>query len=860
MERKKENLPIGSGPIPRSLIIFTVSALLALNMASLISSIVPVTEGVMEGFASGTWGEVALPYVPNASEGIRICLDEEPEIWEPFSIWLIFPGNDTPYIEHRLMLSNHEMERSLPTWRSFREGIPVLCAYSNGLPLGGSWNAHLSRNLGGSIQQIPLGEIHVGDGGDALIFPVPAEDGMGFGKSGIEFIASGPAASTEREYDYTVENSQGQKIKGNVRGENFTIPATELGGGWNRITIEGQNGTSLNRKYLFHNTLASPALPSIDRIFVRRVFNGYDELYGQDPEDWFGRDSNGSLKLYRREYYLINVTLDESSAVTNIPLLPPLELSVSIDGKEYPLFIKDSNAYKGIFLVPHSFREANEMSVISSPYGGDRTVLELMEVRLKRDRASVVHIDPDPFGTAFYEGDLPKEVSVKLFAEWANFNRKDFKGHPKVELGNGSLDHTEEESLFLHEKNYTMTLQDVLSGQTLIIRSETVFEFGTLLTFILPGPNIIYYVPFPLEGSLVLIWFFLITLSIMAAVSAIFLQSAGFMERRKGKSSALFSGLSVRRFFEPRSSIFITAKTFAGAFFFFYMSVLMFNIFETPTPGLDILSSDTPIWMRMFTLAEASVWEEITGRVLLIGLPVALYGLIKGKGISSFKAMVGGTGHFGSLEVMLIFLSGSLFGMAHLGWGPWKVLPTFVHGLMFGYLFVKVGLHAAIAMHFLFDYTSFFSEIYHVQNFVYISFIFIMLILGGIYLGELVRRAQLWFASRTFKRFSRPELLLAVHSLLSLLLAWMLISEGKGLYYVPFFMIVPLFDLTAYWLSEPRTISRVLGFFDLNDDRMNQVIRRIMDSSGRFICYFISYFSLIGAPFGFAWVARTDDR
>jgi len=68
---------------------------------------------------------------------------------------------------------------------------------------------------------------------------------------------------------------------------------------------------------------------------------------------------------------------------------------------------------------------------------------------------------------------------------------------------------------------------------------------------------------------------------------------------------------------------------------------------------------------------------------------------------------LGGGFTIGPLEAFFIAGSAFMFGYAHVaGWDLWKMLPTFVAGLGFGYLFLKVGIHAAILLHFSFDYLS----------------------------------------------------------------------------------------------------------------------------------------------------------
>lgn len=128
---------------------------------------------------------------------------------------------------------------------------------------------------------------------------------------------------------------------------------------------------------------------------------------------------------------------------------------------------------------------------------------------------------------------------------------------------------------------------------------------------------------------------------------------------------------------------------------------------STPAEGAEL-------WELLFLLANASVWEELIVRVLLIGIPILLIDLLRG----SFRGRVrgyilGGGFTFGVPEVALVIISSALFGLAHFdGWGAWKVFPSAVAGVAFGYMFLRHGLASAIMLHFGFDYLSMPTEVF----------------------------------------------------------------------------------------------------------------------------------------------------
>src|SRR2546430_127650 len=136
-----------------------------------------------------------------------------------------------------------------------------------------------------------------------------------------------------------------------------------------------------------------------------------------------------------------------------------------------------------------------------------------------------------------------------------------------------------------------------------------------------------------------------------------------------------------------------------------------------------------PYVVLLFELANAGVYEEIIFRLLLIGLPMAVGSVVlrimdvnrgaTGNGPGSAGRYIGGAWRYligGVLrrdspkEALVagwafLFASSAIFGLAHApGWGYWKVVPSMVAGLGFGYLFLRHGGGAAISAYFVNDY------------------------------------------------------------------------------------------------------------------------------------------------------------
>src|SRR6267143_1410030 len=172
------------------------------------------------------------------------------------------------------------------------------------------------------------------------------------------------------------------------------------------------------------------------------------------------------------------------------------------------------------------------------------------------------------------------------------------------------------------------------------------------------------------------------------------------------------------------------------------------------------ISAPTPqtAWVLLFELANAGVYEEIIFRLLLIGLPMALGSVVlrimdvnrgaAGNGPGSagrhiagaWRYLIGGVLRRDSPKEALVaawaflFASSAIFGLAHApGWGYWKVVPSMVAGLGFGYLFLRHGVGAAILAHFVNDYalSLTYAGIGGVGLEVLISLVFIGLAIAG---------------------------------------------------------------------------------------------------------------------------------
>lgn len=109
--------------------------------------------------------------------------------------------------------------------------------------------------------------------------------------------------------------------------------------------------------------------------------------------------------------------------------------------------------------------------------------------------------------------------------------------------------------------------------------------------------------------------------------------------------------------------------------------------------------------LAVFLYTEAGVWEEIVSRVIWIGLPMTVIGILV-KNPQPWRYLLGGFG-LSKVSVALILISTIVFAFAHAeGWGMSKVPLVMFGGIVMGYIFVRFGLFASIFYHALTDLMS----------------------------------------------------------------------------------------------------------------------------------------------------------
>jgi hypothetical protein len=136
--------------------------------------------------------------------------------------------------------------------------------------------------------------------------------------------------------------------------------------------------------------------------------------------------------------------------------------------------------------------------------------------------------------------------------------------------------------------------------------------------------------------------------------------------------------------------------------FLVYGSLALFGVSPTVPEFAEL-----PLWKQIFSMAGASVYEEVVCRILLIGVPLFVYHVLTKQDRDHKRYVLGGNTAIDRPAVILLIFSSAMFAAAHLFiWDYWKLIPTFASGLALGYLFLRYGVYASIMLHFFIDYLA----------------------------------------------------------------------------------------------------------------------------------------------------------
>ncbi|MFQ6123901.1 MAG: zinc-ribbon domain-containing protein [Candidatus Heimdallarchaeota archaeon] len=247
---------------------------------------------------------------------------------------------------------------------------------------------------------------------------------------------------------------------------------------------------------------------------------------------------------------------------------------------------------------------------------------------------------------------------------------------------------------------------------------------------------------FELKGSLLMAYFAIIIVVIVSSFLFLFQKhgSQGFrILRHPINNSDFLSGVS------DNSLILISQLFFAMFFFnFLYVGILWAIGFDITSPNLEGI----PFVELLFLLANAAVYEELIIRVLFLGLPLLIIRSIQQRKFARRDIkpyLLGGGVKIGKLELLVLCVSSAVFGLAHVSsWGWWKFGQATLGGIALGFLFLRVGLHSSIALHFSIDYLPILLLLIEVYNLLANISTALLFVLG------LLATVLLWLVAITY--------------------------------------------------------------------------------------------------------------
>jgi hypothetical protein len=238
----------------------------------------------------------------------------------------------------------------------------------------------------------------------------------------------------------------------------------------------------------------------------------------------------------------------------------------------------------------------------------------------------------------------------------------------------------------------------------------------------------------------------------------------GFRDARATATAFTRPLADFRARLEARSAWVATGQVFLAVLFFQFALIFLLGVagFEPELPGA---GRPVPDWYQYYALANASVYEEVVARWILIGVPLAFVALAMRHQASAagapawWRHLLGGTLTRASptatllAAAVLIPASSVIFGLAHVpAWGWWKFFPAMVAGLGMGYLFVRHGILAAVMFHFATDYLGALA-LFSGDNFgaQVLLGVFILVLVG---FGAFFFIGYLWYAARLQRHFA----------------------------------------------------------------------------------------------------------
>lgn len=224
-----------------------------------------------------------------------------------------------------------------------------------------------------------------------------------------------------------------------------------------------------------------------------------------------------------------------------------------------------------------------------------------------------------------------------------------------------------------------------------------------------PDPFLSLFVVFPLRYDIVVLTDGSAAFFYALLVATIALSVGGLVRRHGkdawGKVTTALRGEGTPALSDPNALFALTRLFSASLFVTLAINHLAAAAGSPPHAPQDLV--EAPLGGLLIALAQASVWEELALRVLLLGVPLlTIHYLGRGRLERPARSyFLGGGFVLDGPAVAFVLFQAAVFGIAHFaGWDLVKVPSAAAFGVAAGVLFLRYGLAAAIAAHFLLDY------------------------------------------------------------------------------------------------------------------------------------------------------------
>jgi len=517
----------GKGPASSIWASLLIGTILVLNTVAIVISLPYIIEGVPKEYSSSLEGTIYLPYIPVDEADVSFEGPGMVSTGDPFTLTYSFNDGRLPSIPYEVFFKG---PNSTWTFGLFPAEDPVrgleLVARVPGIPEQGDLDIYIRPLIPGKIYQKEWPDTDDHTDGPAPFGPWPIRVVKSTDPHPIPVLYDNLAISSNIPDDrllfnadpvldlditnFHVLTSAGRRTDlVEISEDRWGLEDQDIiDSGISGLTLirdEGGNRSS-TWEYLISSTDGLDENDLEGLITVKRALAGTDQLYNQTDPGPITVDLHSDLELYQNAYYLVRFGSGDTDHQTgpfrvffqNTSISLPL--AVEIGSRTYWVPLIESNIYEGTFRAPSSAGRDDELT-FNFNYPGMAGKDLRTGFKIVKDRSPGSEIRPDPFRLENYRNGIPAGLDLVLSAEWADFNRKDFQGAPRVELnGQEVIPQEEEDDFFEQNLTYHFDRSVVCSGGNLSITSNNSLEFANWVSILIPAPRIFFTFPIPITG------------------------------------------------------------------------------------------------------------------------------------------------------------------------------------------------------------------------------------------------------------------------------------------------------------------------------------------------------------------------